>query len=183
MSFFSSLVTVTVKTTSVIQHQHWAITILAAIVSAFVPIKGYIYFLMILLVIDAITSIYYQYSVKLLKCGKKGVPAANKFRVLFSTIESNRLRQTFVKLVAYIIGLYVVSRFDMDILQTIPAPPGVGNPFTLYSITNLTAMLICSVEVFSILENLGKITNNPIYKRIAALLQRKIGEHIPEEQP
>jgi len=42
-------------------------------------------------------------------------------------------------------------------------------------------VLICSVELTSILANLGKITNNPIYARIIKIFNKKINEQIGDE--
>jgi len=83
-------------------------------------------------------------------------------------LESNKLRKTVLKFMWYTIA--VMSAWMME------------HTFKLSwtSIASLTAGFICFVELKSIFENVTRITNEPIFKRILKLLKKKSTETITE---
>lgn len=171
--------TIAIRTVSAIDETSWYIKVFAIFLSALAPIKNYIHFLIVLLIVDAVTAIYYQYKGNLNLAKKKNISKhinlINAFSIFFSTIESNKLRRTVEKLFAYILGLIICFFFDKIIFQITPLE---GMPLKYFSITNISVVLISSVELTSILSNLGKITNNPIYSRIIKILNKKIDDKI-----
>lgn len=83
-------------------------------------------------------------------------------------IESNKLRKTVLKFLWY--TLSVMAAWMME------------RTFRLSwtSLASLTAGFICFVELKSIFENVTRITNEPIFRRILKLLKRKSTETISE---
>ena len=179
MPFIQAYTTIAIRTIGTIQDQSWSVKLFALIVAAFAPIADYIYFLILLLVVDAVTAIYFQYRTNVTiaqsKTISKKIGLINSFSVLFCTIESGKLRRTVEKLFAYILGIIICFLFDKIVFQITPLE---GMPLSYFSITNVSVVLICSVELTSILSNLGKITNNPIYSRIIKILNSKIDSKI-----
>lgn len=174
----NSLNVITNKTILMISNQNWIIKLAVAGLAMLAPLKIYIHFLILLLVIDAITSIYYQYRQNIIKLhADKKVNHVSFFRIktLFLTIESSRLRTTFEKLIAYITGIIVCFFFDSIVLQITPLESG---SLSYFSIANISVLLICSVELTSILANLSKITKNPVYDTIIRIFTKKVNQKI-----
>jgi hypothetical protein len=166
------------KTILMISEQNWIIKLSVAGLAMLAPLKMYIHFLILLLVVDLITSIYYQYRqnhMQLKQCKKVSHISQSRIKTLLLTIESSRLRITFEKLVAYITGIIVCFFFDTIILQITPLESGSLNYF---SIANISVLLICSVELTSILSNLSKITKNPVYDTIIRIFTKKVNDKI-----
>ena len=176
----STYLTISHRTISAIHEQPWLLKIFALVLAALAPLAAYIHFLIFLLVIDAATSIYYQYKQKLKavqKCKKTKLTLSVRIYTFFQTIESSKLRKTVEKLVSYTIAFIVAFLFDKYALQIQPLHGGLLNYFSL---ANVTVILVCSVEVTSIFANLSKITSNPIYTTILKILNRKIESKIDE---
>lgn len=176
----NSFTQITTRTVTIIVNQNWLIKGVAVIFAMLAPLQNYVHFLIFLLIIDAATSIYYQFKINLRKVKKiKGtdIPHQSKLKVFFLTIESSRLIRTFEKLVAYIIGIIVCFLFDIVVLQITPLETG---SLSYFSVSNTSVLLICSVELTSILANLSKITNNPVYDSILRIFNKKINQKIDE---
>lgn len=167
MGFTSSLFQLADKTFVAMKTTSWHTYAITSIFALFAPLKNYVYLMITLLFVDAVTSIYYQY--------RQNRPSnKNIIDTIFSTIESKKLRTTFEKMVFYIIGICVVYLFEIRLLQNIPD----NNVFDILSVTNISAMLICAIELYSILENIGKITNNPVWLKIANMIRKKVDEKV-----
>ena len=99
----NSLNAIANKTVLMISEQNWIIKLSVAGLAMLAPLKMYIHFLILLLVVDLITSVYYQYRqnlIKLHQSKKVNHVSHARIKTLFLTIESSRLRTTFEKLVA-----------------------------------------------------------------------------------
>lgn len=171
---FSTISQVTAKSFAVINAQPWAIKLITLCLATLAPLKIYVFFLVFLLVIDAITSIYYQFR-KNVNIEQMKVSFMKKLKILFTTIESGKLRRTFEKMVAYTLGMIVCFLFDKIALQITPLE---GNPLSFLSLANIATVMVCGVEVFSILENISKITDNPVWLKIASIFKKKIDDKI-----
>lgn len=178
MNLLTSVYQITSKTVASVSNQHWTMQLFWVTLASFAPLKDYVWFLIFLLIVDAITSIYYQFRKKV-EATKCRTAAFNKFKILFSIVESNKLRRTFEKMVAYILGLIVFFKFDQIILQLDFV---AGLPLNYLSTTNIAVLMICSVEVYSITENLSKITKNPIFTAIGKVFKRRVEEQIKSER-
>lgn len=175
-----SLFVIAQKTANTIMFFPWLTKCFFLLLAVLAPIAPYVHFLIFLLVADAITAIYYQFKInkKKIACSKS-VKARNvpDYKIFFLTVESRRLRTTFEKLVAYILGIIVCYFFDTIILQITPLQ---GQTLQYFSVANISVVLICSVELTSILTNLSKITRNPIYNTIARILTKKFSDKIDQ---
>lgn len=176
----TTYLTIATRTVNVIQNQNWFVKIITLLLASLAPLADYVHFLIFLLLVDALTSIYYQYKIKL-KAVKKISNTELDFRIrvftLAQTIESGKLRKTVEKLVSYVLAFIVAFFFDKYALQISPLQGGL---LTYFSLANVTVLLVCSVEVTSIFANLSKITSNPIYNTILKILTRKIDNKIDE---
>lgn len=174
----NSLSQIATKTATVIVDQNWVLHGIVIVFAMLAPLENYVHFLIFLLIVDAITSIYYQAKVNLKKVKRikgKELTKQSSLSVVFLTIESSRLRRTFEKLVAYIVGIIVCFLFDIIVLQITPLETG---SLSYFSISNTAVLLICSVELTSILANLSKITQNPVYDTILRIFNKKVNDKI-----
>lgn len=164
---FKSLFLILSKTLATILDIPIITKALALVLCYFAPVKMIIHALILFLVIDAVTSIYYQFMENL-----KGIKEEKKHRwlVFCATIESSKLRRTLEKLVCYVISLMVVYLFDTIFLKI--APSSIDS-LKLFSLTNAAAILIGLVEITSILSNMSKITRNPVFNKILKVTQKK----------
>ena len=174
----NSLIAIGERTAGQIVNQHWVVKGIVLVIATLAPIAPYVHFLVLLLIVDAATSIYYQYKQnkkKVYKCRTVKRTTGNSLKILFETVESGRLRKTFEKLIAYVVGIIVCFYFDIIVLQIAPLE---GVSLQYFSISNIAVVLICSVELTSILATLSKITNNPVYDRIIKIFNKKIDDKI-----
>ena len=165
MTIFASLLQVSNNTLKTLAQTNWAGNMIAILLATLLPLKDFVYFIVFLLFIDALTSIFYQYT-------QRRSDYKNAINALFNIVESGKLRISIIKLFFYVITIITIFWFETTLLQVIAE----NDKLQVLSLTNVTAMLICSVEIFSILENVSKITHNPIYSIIANLFKRKIEE-------
>jgi len=169
------------RTTAVITQQNWVFKLFAIAIATLAPLAPYVHFLVLLLILDMVTSIYYQFRQNVEKVRKSKIPIPVSFPrslfIFFQTIESGKLRKTVEKLVAYVLGIIVCYLFDTIVLQIVPA---LNSPLSYFSVANVAVVMICSVEVTSILANLSKITNNPVYNRIIRLFNQKIDDKLDQ---
>lgn len=171
------------KTATVIYYQPTTFKIGAVILAALVPITVFIQFLVILLALDALTSIYYQYKEKMRKTpGSEKASFTIRFVIFAKTIESSKLHTSLEKLVAYIIVLFVGALADYLILSPNSAlakltSGNIAINFLTntvgFSLTGVAVVFTSSVEIISIFANLSKITKNPVYLRIAKILNKR----------
>lgn len=165
MTLAASLFKISGKTIASLQSTPWYSLVFASLISLMAPLKTYVYFMITLLIIDAFTSIYYQ-------CKRNRPNYSNLFATILYTIESNKLRVTVEKMLFYIIGIILVFLFEKILLKTAP----VDGVFNVVSLTNISVMLISMVELYSIMENISHITNNPAWLKIAKLFKKKVDE-------
>ncbi len=83
-------------------------------------------------------------------------------------IESNKLRKTVFKFLWYTIAVMVAWMMEHTF------------HLSWANIACLTAGFICFVELKSIFENITRITNEPVFKRILKLLKKKSTETIED---
>lgn len=145
---------------------------LAFILAIFAPLATVINILLLLLLLDAITSIYYQIKTKI--TGMSGFWL--RLQTAFHVIESRKLKITLEKMFFYVLAITTFFLFDKYILHI--SPINIDDTFAL-SFTNFAATLICMTELTSIMSNLSKITNNPIFNRLTKLLRNKINKSKP----
>ena len=145
---------------------NWQLKVFAILISFLAPLASVIHVVLILLLVDAITSIYYQMKIE----SAKYQGFFCKMKKSLQVIESVKLRKTLEKMFFYILILIVFFLFDTFILQLTKTE--VNEIYTL-SITNIAAVLICIVEMTSIAANVSKITGNPIFNKIVAIFKKK----------
>lgn len=149
---------------------------LFAIFIAFLaPMANVIHVVVFLLIIDAITSIYYQ-----MKIATKDVRGFLSCIIkACKVVESGKLRKTLEKLFFYILILITFYVFDFFILKVIPV---AENMISTFSITNIATVLIGIVEMTSIASNVSKITGNPIFNKIVSIFKRKAEQKMEIEE-
>ncbi len=149
--------------------------VFSLVAAIFAPLAVVVHILLFLLVLDAVTSIYHQMKLRL-----EGVFGFRlRIQTALQTIESRRLRQTIEKMFFYVLALIVFFLFDKYILYI--EPINLDNTFA-FSFTNFAAVLVCMTEVTSIMSNLSKITNNPIFNKINKILQKKVNDKFNNQQ-
>jgi hypothetical protein len=154
---------------------NWFAQLFAILIAFLTPIASVIHVVIFLLIVDAITSIYYQ--MKLATVDKKGF--WNCLVSAFKIVESSKLRKTLEKLFFYILILIVFFVFDLFILKVVPTSE---NTISTLSITNIASVLIAIVEMTSIAANVSKITGNPIFNRIVSIFKRKANQKMEIEE-
>lgn len=158
-----------------IQNMDWHVKATAFFLSFFTPLSSLIHVIIILLIVDAITSIYYQMKLATLK--EKG--SRTKLKAAFLVIESAKLRKTLEKMFFYVLMVSVFFMFDRYVLQIKPV---VEFEIYSFSLTNLAAMLIAIVELTSIASNVSKITGNPVFDRIIKIFSKKVDKKFEIEE-
>ncbi len=149
-----------------IYHLNWLAQLFAIFIAFLAPISSVIHVVIFLLIIDMITSIYYQ--MKSATADKKGF--WNCLMIAFKVVESGKLRKTIEKLFFYVLILIVFFVFDLFILKVVPVSE---NTIRTFSITNIASVLIAIVEMTSIASNVSKITGNPIFNKIVSIFKKK----------
>jgi len=156
------------------QHSY-AAKLFGLIISLLAPLSVVIHFMLFLLFLDAITSIYFQ-----IKTQIKGVSGFRlRLQTAFMVIESRKLRLTLEKMFFYTMAMIVFFLFDKFILHI--EPINIDDTFT-FSLTNFAAVLVCMTELTSIMSNMSKITNNPIFNKITKILQKKVNQNLNPKQ-
>lgn len=140
--------------------------LLAILTSFIAPLATLIHVIILLLIVDAITSIYYQ-----MKIAAKSAEKGKKTTTAIKVIESGKLRKTLEKMFFYVLILIVFYSFDVFVLQIKPISP---EAIYTFSITNLSGVLISIVELTSIAANVSKITENPVFDRIIKIFSKKV---------
>jgi hypothetical protein len=132
-------------------------------ISLFAPISALIYFLVLLVITDAFTAIWWE--AHLVTKNTTGIK--NKALKIFHIVECDKFLQTLEKLLFYIILVFVLYYFDILILHNIPL---VFNGLSSFSLSNLACLLISLTELTSILKNISKITSIPILSKLISYL-------------
>lgn len=149
---------------------NWLAQLFAFLISLLTPLATVIHVIILLLIVDAITSIYYQ-----MKIVEKEKTYFRTVKKRMNVIESGRLRKTIEKLFFYILTLIVFFLFDKYVIKVDSASETSINTF---SITNIAAILISMVEITSIASNVSKITGNPIFNRIVKIFSKKVDKEM-----
>jgi hypothetical protein len=156
------------RTLLTIQNLSWPVKFGSILLAFLAPLAGLVHVIIALLLVDMITSIYYQMKIASEKA-KKG----KKFKTAMMVIESGKLRKTVEKMFFYVLVIVVFYSFDLYILQIQPISEDAIYSF---SITNLSSVLIAVVEMTSIAANVSKITGNPIFDKIMVLFNKKVNQ-------
>lgn len=160
-----------------VQSMPWTTKLAALALSFIAPLASLIHVIIALLVVDAITSIYYQ-----MKIAADKAPRGKRTLTAVRVIESSRLRKTLEKMFFYVLTVILFYAFDVYILHVKPIS---ADAIHMFSVTNLAAVLISLVELTSIASNVSKITNNPIFNRIVILTSKKVNKKfdLDEDNP
>jgi len=122
------------------------------------------------------TSIWLQYKIKKTRCEerldsyKKKIPIIGCIRLFFRTIQPDKMIRTIEKMIAY--GIALIVSFILDYFTLGKGLDEFGELF-YFSITNLVYLLALFTEAISIIRNLGKITNNAVFRTIEYFLTDK----------
>ncbi len=156
-----------------IQAMSWHAKLFAVVLAFFAPLASLIHVIIVLLIVDAATSIYYQ--MKLIHNDVKG----RKLIACIHVIESRKLRKTLEKMFFYVLIIIMFYIFDLYVLQVKPiAIDAIYN----FSITNIAAVLISLVELTSIASNVSKITGNKVFDRIVSIFSKKVDKKFDLEE-
>ena len=172
MTIYATVLQVGTKTVTTLKSTNWITYVLSVIFAFLAPLLDFLYIIAFLLVVDMITSIAYQYTIRRKDYSNWHVALFGDFghSTVKGIIESGKLRTTVAKLFFYMLTIICIYWFEIKLIQNAPE----GGIFNLLSITNISAILICSVEIISILENVSQITNNPIFNVLAKLFKKKV---------
>lgn len=169
------------RTADIIDQHNWCIKVVLFVAAALAPLQDYVHFLIALLLTDVATSIYAQYEDNIAKVIESKpnfhINAHTRFLILLGTVESKKARKTVEKFFSYILGFILCYFFDLVVLRITPL---VVNKLNYFSVTNIAIVMICSVEMISVLANLGKITKNPIFEKLIKIFSSMIADKIKE---
>ena len=133
------------------------------VLSFFAPFSSTIYFLILLVLMNDFSSIWFQSHFALRNV--KGF--RNKFRQVFLILESFKFSHTLEKFLFYTITISVLYYFDILVLHTLPLN---FSGLTSFSLASIAALLISISELTTILKNISKITSIPILSKIMSIL-------------
>lgn len=177
---FTSIYQIAGKTSAVIMEQNWFVKLILLLLSLLAPIATAVHILISLMLFNLAAAIYAQWKInikKLQKLSKVKPCNFSKLRILIKTIDDDKLTHFFEVLVAYVLGIIACFIFDKYILKLNVVE--FENIFS-FSTTNLAILVLGSAQLISVWVNLYKITNEPIFKKIAALFNKKIDEKIDQ---
>lgn len=136
---------------------------LAPLITLLISMKAALLALSIFLLLDLITGIRKTLYIR----GVKTNPLKKSF---WLSIESYLLRKTWKKAYEYGIGIIVVILFRILLIGEVIIPF-----FSLsFSLIELSVIIPCLIEAWSIFENLEAVSGRNILKRIFSLLPEKI---------
>lgn len=162
------------KTVNTISNLSVPAKVFSLLLSFIAPLASLIHVIVLLLFVDAITSIYYQ-----MKIAGSKAERGKRISTAIKVIESGKLRKTIEKMFFYVLTIIVFYSFDLYVLQIKPISE---NSIYTFSITNLSAVLISLVELTSIASNVSKITDNPIFNRVVSLFSKKVEKKFDIEE-
>ena len=151
------------KTIGNILDSSYIVKLVCFFISLFAPISALIYFLVLLVITDAFTGIWW----KAHTIGKNTIGFKNKSIKFLHIFECSKFLSTLEKLLFYIILVFVLYYFDILILHNIPL---VFNGLSTFSLANIATLLISLSELTSILKNISKITSIPILSKLMSYL-------------
>jgi len=96
----------------------------------------------------------------------------------WKVIKSKELRKTWRKAVEYIIGIIVFTILDTMVLE-ISKVELLGNN---YSLAELSVILACLVEIYSVYENMEAVSGNNLFKNILEFLPRTFKSSLKNEK-
>lgn len=143
--------------------------IFAMLFAFLLPLQTITYWIIFLLVSDAVISIYKQFKDALIDARTKSQQKPSKYRTLLRIIDPDKLKKTLEKMVFYVIMIIIIFVFELIVLQLEHHP----DKLLQGSITNIAAGMISFVEITSISKKITQITNNAIFERLAELLKPK----------
>lgn len=152
-----------------IQALSWPAKLFSIALSFLAPLASLIHVILALLIVDAITSIYYQMK----NVSKSDLTRRQRISARIKVIESAKLRKTLDKMFFYILMIIVFYSVDLYVLKVKPLDKVSIHTF---SITNMSVVLIALVEMTSIASNVSKITDNPIFDRILRIFSKKVNK-------
>jgi hypothetical protein len=162
------------RTVDTIYNLSWPAKMISLLLSFVAPLASLIHVIVFLLVVDALTSIYYQ-----MKIAGSKAERGKRMSTAIKVIESSKLKKTIEKMFFYVLTIIVFYSFDLYVLHVKPISQDSINTF---SITNLSAVLISLVELTSIASNVSKITDNPIFNRVVSLFSKKVEKKFDIEE-
>ncbi len=127
--------------------------------SFFAPLSSIVHAIIFLLIIDAVTSIYYQICVKTKEFNSFPKKVVEGLKI----IESRRLRRTLEKMFFYV--LVIISFFIVDVVL-FRISPEAESVISGISLTNIGATMVALVELWSIASNVSKITGNDVFLKV-----------------
>ncbi|MDD4375126.1 MAG: phage holin family protein [Bacteroidales bacterium] len=164
---------------SKMQNLSWQSKAFAFVLTFFAPLYSLLVLISALLLVDMLTSIYYQ----MREAAKGGVGSVDKLKRSLHIIQSGKLRKTAEKMFFYSVFILVAYPIDTVVLQIKPLTNVDGiSAISAFSLTNFAALLICLVEITSIAANVTKITGNPVFERIVKLFSKKAHKQLDIEE-
>jgi len=154
------------KTLINIQQPSWSAKLFSIVLAFLAPLASLIHVILALLIVDAVTSIYYQMN----NAASGKTTTKERVRARINVIESGKLRKTLEKMFFYVLIIIVFYSFDLYVLKIKPLD---DVSISTFSITNMSAVLIALVETTSIASNVSKITGNPVFEKIVAIFKKK----------
>ena len=138
--------------------------------SILAPYATLMYFLFFLVILDMATGIWGSFNERIRTEYKdKKLTFWHKCQIFWHNIESNKMRYTVSKLLCYMSLILAVAGFEFFVL-----PLSIQG----YTITKIIAGLLCIIEIRSLAENLGKITNKSFYTAIFNIFKKKVEETV-----
>ncbi len=135
------------------------------IFSLFIPLHSLIHLLVLLVVVDAFTALWW----KIISVNKNAKGIRNKITKAIHTFECLKFFRTLQKLLFYIITVFVLYYFDTIVLKIIPLN---FDGITTFSTAALATLLISISELTSIIKNISRITSTPVLSKLLNLLSK-----------
>ena len=120
---------------------------LAAIIGFLDPIGVLFLWLIIFILVDLVTGVY------------ASLAEGNH-------ITSNKLQRTVTKFVMYATAVFLLHGIDVYML-----------PFAELYLARIGSSIICGIELYSIFENMYRITHNEVFKVLTQFTMKKIEKH------
>lgn len=139
------------------------VLLLTPILSTILSMKIILLGLILLLILDVLTGI--RKSLHL-----RGIKFNLLKKVFYLNVKSYLVRRTWRKAYEYGVGIIVVSIFESMIIGVTPIEL-LGKSFTL---SELSVLVACSVEVWSVFENMEAVSGNNLLKKLKGLLPEKL---------
>lgn len=119
--------------------------------------------LLLLILIDLVTGIIGSYTVN-------KIPFNPFKKIFYTSLKSNGLRQTWKKTYEYLIGVIAITVIEIAIIGQLYIEV-LGRT---YSLTELAILVAGGIEVWSIFENLEKVSKENFLRKLVLLLPEKL---------